>query len=740
MPRRQHAFRKPRPQNGADRNPQSALRRALGKLIGRTAYAEALAQLNSQLAAGGLDEATTAEVFCYAADVLFAQGKFDEAADAFGKAAGHAFRGAGWLRPAVGRVRSLLKGVQVEAAFGVAHEAVADGARRRQVYQQELAQAQAALAADRPAVVPAQPLRDSVIATRFARLFFQEGELEFARTLWQEALAMEPQGATKARLGLAEIALREGRVADASRLAADALRVGKFRAKTLPAWPLLLKADFQQGKTELNPSLLLGLQQTKAGVRARATLLIVRTLRGQHHPQWAALANQWLAANPNGSAIVAAEFKKLMLASKQREAGDALGQLAAAVAVRETRGISAQEFLAAAKEQVRASCFADSPTSWSALVAQGVSRFGEEFRGRLTHSLALSYMMGRRHGLARPLLEANMIALPATNLEWSKSVWALARMENFLGNYPRAAQLYQQVYRQPAVPVRFRLQAQIRWLDALVMAGDHPSINAARGEILAAVGQIEDYETLLDFSRQLFWGPEGLALAHQVFELGKTRAIALFQASVRPAEALKVLFKLTRRQILDFHDSAGAVAFWEQSVAGKIDWLWADTTQFWSYLALVFEGITREKRMDEAVALAVRYLEDKATSSEGRVILGIPYGLWLIKQGQSGPALELFSLLIDESPSHPLCAAAYYWLAIAALKQGDQPMADRYAARVQAVQGINADFFSQRELESQALLIRAEMNVDLVSRQIVNYDAQRFQEAKEAIVRDMASI
>ena len=113
-----------------------------------------------------------------------------------------------WFRPWLGEVRSLLKSGNVAGALDRAAALVAQAVSAEAAFAQLTAQAQAALNAGGPVTIPPRPPRASVVASRLGRIFFLEGELDAARQLFASAGQLNPNGGTRARLGLAEVALR----------------------------------------------------------------------------------------------------------------------------------------------------------------------------------------------------------------------------------------------------------------------------------------------------------------------------------------------------------------------------------------------------------------------------------------------------------------------------------------------------------------------------------------------------
>jgi tetratricopeptide (TPR) repeat protein len=273
-----HRFRKHNAANSPDHVQRSGALRSLRDLIQRGRFGEALAALDHQVAAANTPSFQS-QCLSLVADALFKQGKFTEAAEAYQRAGQLAQADAhGWLRPAIGQVRSLLRAGSVAAAQERALILFQTARTRAMAYQTALASLDATLAATGQAQMPAQPPPPAFVAGRLARQFLGEGEPAAAKALLQQAAQANPSS-VRARLGLAEIALREKDAATAARLAREAVILGQYRAKTLPAWNLLLASGRSLGRDTLDRPLLNGLAQATPSVRSRAVLLIAKGLR-----------------------------------------------------------------------------------------------------------------------------------------------------------------------------------------------------------------------------------------------------------------------------------------------------------------------------------------------------------------------------------------------------------------------------------------------------------------------------
>ena len=732
-------FRKRTATNRPDLLPLSTQFRAVRDQIQRRQFSTALTTLNAFLAGGTLDGVTRAKILSFVADSQFKQGKYADAANAYQQAT--ALLGShprAWLRPALGAVVSLLKNAQPDDALARARVAV-----QTAISVQSQVPPPTVLPQNR-AMVAARPWAADTVATRLGKQFLAEGELAAAKEMLAQAQSLNSKPTVFASLALADIAEREDRVNDAAALVKQALAAGAYRAKTLSAWPLLLRINQRLGTPGVDAGSLQALKQSPPGVQARALLLITKTLRSQNVPQWADLAANWFASSQSSAyPRVTAEFNKLLLSSQRLQGTSPDNQMATAASLEAVPLVSPTEFLSAMKEQVRASCFSSStsPADWQSLVTRMVQKFGAGFRAQTTHSLALSYMMGKRHDLARPVLQANVAATLPTDPEWAKSVAALGRMEKFLGNHAAAAQWFRQLSQNAVVAPRFQLRALLSWVsETLASATTAQSATAlaqARPQLQAAIAQLQDYNVLLDLGRQLTFAPAGLKdLADAAVNQGVPLAQAAFTQAPDASSAAVILAKMAQRQS-DLRRYADVTAFWESLSADKKAWLWSSKEDFWTYLALVFQAYDNSGNDPVAENLAVTYLSDAAIPPAAVPLLAVPYGLFQIRTNRSAQALQTFTWSAAKSPSASSNAAGYYWLALSAWKSGDQAGAAALAGNLLLALGQHAGKLMDRTLQGKALLLQAGLNPSAVSAQAVNFSAATLNQLAVAVQADL---
>lgn len=735
-------FRKRPYQPPADKKALSSILRKIGEHIQRRDFAAALSKADQALSNSRLSAADQGRVLALVGDGEFKRGRFAEAAKIQLQAASKSIGDSNlWLRPYVGYVQALLKVPQVEEALVMARHAVEMAESKMADFDEQVRLADESMDAMGAVEVPLVPPRVSVVATRMGYLFLQEGEPEAAEEFFIRAIETNPGGACRALQGLAKVALAQGDYPRALELATRAIRWGKFRAKTLPAWPILVAARHQMGGKRISDRLIEDLDAAPAGVRSRAILSIVRELRKNDMRQWREVAERWSSREGGRFPIIETEIRKMILSSAKAEPGNAADKREKAEQLLEMPGLSSKEWLTGAKELVRAGLWEGSPVDIEQLVATAAGVFGPDFAPRARHSLALSCMMAKRHDLARPVLQANVRQVAPNNPQWGKSVWALARMESFLDDHAVAAALYRRFADETSIDVRFRLQAQLLWCKELIAAGEPGPILEARSLMAATLGGVQDPDILMNFARQLQFGPAELQeWGQQLFARGKALALQRFNDEPEPAAAMSALFKLTRRQVRDFGRYEEAVAFWEGLPQEKRDWLWSENCNFWEYLGQVFEAYARKGKIKEAEAFANDFLDDPASPAEGLPLLGVPLARRLMLAGRATEGLELFERMARMAPTHPRCAEAWYWLALAAYKQGETGEVEKCAARIRAAQGSQVGMLDEWNLDARACLLLAHLDPAAVDPQAVNYAPGFLKGQLQSITGDLGRI
>ena len=457
--------------------------------------------------------------------------------------------------------------------------------------------------------------------------------------------------------------------------------------------------------------------------------------------QWRKVAEKWLVGEGAQFPIIEVEIRKMLLASAKTESGNTADKREKAEQLLQTSGLSPNEWLAGAKELVRSSLWEGRDIDIGHLVATAEAKFDHDFSPTVAHSLALSCINAKRHDLARPLLQGNVQSVAKIEAIWGKSAWALARMESQLGDHSTAAGLYRQVFEESSVATQFRLQAQLLWCQELIAAGQMDSLLEVRSLMTATMGAVRDPDVLMNFARQLRFGPDELEeWSEEIFSKGESLALERFCQETNPSIAIAILFKLTRRQVRDFGRYKEVIALWEGFSQEKRDWLWSTKSDFWEYLGQVFEAYAILGKWPEAEAFAQGFIDDPASPSEGLPPLGIPFARRLMQENRGDEGLELYGWLARLSPNHRLCAEAWYWLALDAYQRGNKDRAKDHAARIRAVQGTRVGLFDEWSLDARAFLLLADLDPTQLDPQAVNYTPDYLQVQLQAITSDLKRI
>lgn len=652
----------------------SGVLKGASQRVGKGKFAEALALLDKTAGSpsGVLTPQRQCQIAALAGDIEFKQGKFASAYEIYNRAellAGDNNNRV-WFRAVVGQIRSLLKEVRAPEAYDIAQKAWAKAVEKYEAHQKEIKEAQIKLQnGGGVLVVKERPHRPSVVGGRLGQLFLQEGEIQSAKEFFLKAIDYNPQGGCRARIGLAQIALRENNFLEVLLRANQALVMGKLSAKTLCAWPLYISARQKLKQKGVESDLLNTLSKSKlSGVRARAILVITRTLRNYEDESWQSIAQNWLVKEGETQSIIAAELRKILLSEAKLTNQN---QEQAAGALLATEKLSANEYLAATKAKLRAQLQQGKTFEVNGLVDQGAKIYGANFAAKLRHGLALVLWQAQQLDSANLLLAYNVQTLAKNKSQWSKSTWALGQLEESQSHYLKAAEYFDLVAKETSVPLRFQLQAMLNWITCLVASGQTDVIVKAKEKILAATTQIEDWELLLNLARQLYQNDSLKELAYQIFSKGEKLAWVEFESSIHPLRAINILWKLTSRQG-DLEANASIIKIWESLSNEKKDWLWSDKAEFWEYLGFVCWAYFDLKDPSKGESLVLIFLNDLSTSPSGRVILGSMCGERFTRLKDFDKAFVYFDIAIASNVNHEQVARAYYWKALKAYKNHDQ--------------------------------------------------------------------
>ncbi len=701
----------------------SAALRRMGDNVQKRKFDEALAESNAWMSKPNMASHDKGRVLALVADCEFKRGRYAEAGEIHLNAAAKSMEHPTlWLRPYVGCVRALLKAPRVDEALVMARHAMAIADAKMAEFDESVRRADQDLHVRAEIATPAVPLRPSVVATRMGFLFLQEGEPEAAKEFFQKAVSRAKGGANRARQGLALAAMAKGEYEDAAKRSADAIRLGRFRVKTIPAWSIHISACRQLGNWRIRERLIKGLNQAPAGVRARATVSIATELRRNGMRQWRQVADEWLAKEGARFPRYENDLLKLILASAKLDNVSATIRRETAAQLLRLREIGFRDWLAAAKESVRAGILSGASVDPDRLLREARNRYGDKTVPVVAHSLALTCSLVKRSELARSLLGAGIAQARAGSRQWSKSIWALARLEKEHKNHLEAARLFKLFFEAQDVPARFRLQAQLQWAQQLIEAGDADAFWDAHERMTQTLASVQDPEILMNFARQTIFGPPELKeWGREIFLQGEAMAIARFNAAAQPEAALDVLFKLARRQVVDFDRSSVAVKFWEDMDDVKRDWLWSASSVFWEYMGCLFMAYLRSNASATAEEFARSLLNDAASPPSGLPYVGVPYATYLIVHARTEDGLALCGKMADGAPRNPACAWAWYWLALKSWSCGSIREAKERAQNVQGAQGLLPGTLDGQRLDARARLLSAELDVSQIDLRSAEY-------------------
>ncbi len=714
--------------------------RKIGENIQARKFPLALSQIDQALSE--FQGADRFRVLSMAGDCEFKRGRFSEAVRIQLQTGGGSLEDASlWLRPYVGQVRALLKVPDVQQAVIMARHAVALAEAKMADFDENARVSKQKLQTDGLVAVPPLPPRVSVVATRMGNLFLQEGEPEIAEEFFNKAIQCAKGGANRARQGMASIAYARGEYGQALDWASNAIRLGGYKMKTLPAWSTLIAARRQLGGWKISERLINGLDAAPAGLRARTILTIVRELRKNDMRQWREVAVRWIAREGRQYPKYEKEIRKLMLASAKLNQENDAARRQAADDLLQMRVLGPKDWLMGAKELVRSSLMAGQAIDVNALVEAAAEKYGRHFAPRAAHSLALSCADANQHALALPLLENNIQQCRRGSPLWCKSVWARARMKSRLGDHVDAASGYRTFFEAPSVPKRFSLQAQLLWLKELIASGNAGAILEAQNSINTAIGGIRDAEVLMNFGRQLQFGPSELRdFGRGVFFRGESLALEQFGSATNPEIAVDVLYKVTRRQVIDFGQSEKAIELWESLDDNKRDWLWSAGAFYWQYMGCIFEAYVRAGRFGDGEDFAKGLLEDVATPDSGAPFVGVPLARKYIPRRRTAEAISIFNKLAQRAPGHSQCAWAWYWLSVDAMRNGSSKLSKEYAKRIRMAQGSRVGTLEQCQLDAKALLLIADCDVELVARKHLAYNSEMLNRLARQIRADMGRL
>lgn len=659
------------------RKPGARELRQAGDLIQGKKLADGLSLLNefSKTASPLLQRRALALV----ADTSIRRGDPLQAASIFKKLRRAETDPANWLRVSIGEVRAFLNAADFVEAESSALEVV-HAARERELADKKIRAGLISTPASNVTVAP-RPPRASVVATRLAAQFLQAGNPSVARTLLDQAIAWEPKGGTKARIKLAQMAWSARDYPAAQKWAEDALQVGANRAKTVSAWPLLLRAlSAQQLPPPSWPSIDSLLTGVKPNIRARTVHKIVRTLRSTNQSEWKTIALGWWNSASKREPRVAADIAKILLADARLTHAAAPDLITAAQRVLGVPKITFNEWWSATRELLVAQKKSLLPLDFDQHYQAGLAVCRPTQLAWMRHSFAKTlWQLGEKSRGLR-LLRENTAPLAPGNPLYVPGNFTLARLELSGGHPRRAASIYLHLFNEFRLSKGQRFSALLRWTS---LPQDLPPDQAetVRTKAVELVHDTRDYRSVFTMALACIGRPGVLRGVGSIsMTHGETLALAAIAAAQTPTQATIPLFHLSRRRY-DYGLQSKVAIQWLDFSPDYRAWLQNDLVEFWDYLGYVFRCLWLDERTTEAAALAVHYTRDPSSLPAGAAQLASLYALRLIDTGSVAQAYRYFEQAGTQGEGNPVIAYAHYWLGLRSYRRGD-PVACRQSLKL----------------------------------------------------------
>ncbi|MEM7395409.1 MAG: hypothetical protein AAF492_24010, partial [Verrucomicrobiota bacterium] len=189
----------------------------------------------------------------------------------------------------------------------------------RKSFRQVVRNANRRIARDGVAVIPERPVKIHVAAQKIARKFLARGDARTALKYLKIATRASPSGAAPARVTLAAMNLNQGEWTSALFWAESAIEMSGLRANNIEAWPVIVRARQQLGKSGLEEKHLGWLERASAGsVRARVYVELIKALQRHNDPDCHDIAIKWLQEEGDRFPIEAVEVLKNILSDAVR--------------------------------------------------------------------------------------------------------------------------------------------------------------------------------------------------------------------------------------------------------------------------------------------------------------------------------------------------------------------------------------------------------------------------------------
>jgi len=652
-----------------------------------------------------------AKIASLVADSEVKRGRFVEAIAYYRRASSHfaVDDPRDWFRPRLGEIICLIKAVRADEALERSREAWEMALSAYAQFDELKKRADRRLRKGLSAEIPRRPIRPSVVGSKLGQAFLQEGEPDVATEFFRKAIEGNPKGGCRARQGLSAIALRTGDYFEAEKRALEALEVGKYQAKTVSAWGLLIEARQNRGKRGLDRDQISAIRKIEnTDVRGRTVLQICKDLRSYGDPDWTKAAKLLPSDGVSDPSVYSLQIARLYLADARLSQNPRTVRRQAIVISRHPMA-EAPDLIAALKAYATAAARTDKSL---APVWAGVRRLEKRWGSRQAlkglHSVGQAFVEGSDSDAAKMAFQTVLERSSNRSASWGRAVLSLSKVEEARGSHVEAASLLYQYFSNDWMPVRFRIQALLAWIEKSeeLESVDRADILGAEKLLGILSMEVADFQTLLDIGRDLsLRGTRFRSLRDRVIRIGTERAEAAMSETENPVAYRKILLSLTRREFSDFRNSEAIIQRWELMDQRKRLWLWSESSDYWEYLSLILKSFVYQGRMSDADVFASTVLTDKAITEAGHAHVASAYAFSLIAQNRFRELVGLYRDFVQRHPTHRLAAQAYYWLFIEAKIRGANAQADSYVLSLRQCFGNKTHY----RWEDQ-LLVRVELS------------------------------
>ena len=647
--------------------------RLANSLVQQRKTEKALAFIESKLLEGNLSNLETSKLISLLAVSELKLGRYEKAAEYYRTASEYVTDDKrAWVQPALGEVRALVRAGRVDQGVALGWEVVNKSLDAQNSWMDLQGSIEEQLGNGESVRIEARPVRPSVVCYKAGIIFLEKRHLNFAKEFFTEAIVHNPNGATRAREGLARVALAEGAADVAETRANEAFQVGKYQVKTISVWPILIEARKKQGKPGIDNSHVTGLGQIKSSTaKARAVLVIITSLRSYGDEYWKEIASSYIDVNGGEDTHATLEVKKLLLAEEKILGRHSeISKLSKDILA--SRYASPADAVSSGKSYIN-SLFAlgGDVLEIGSIIDQVKEIWGDRISQKVAYGMALISVENAADDLAIELLNRLAESSGSRGSTWEKATRKLAEIHYKNGQYQSAMSAYRSLVEHQPLKVVIRAKALSMWIESMKAAGEEVEGGDLGDQFLQLGSETDDWSVLLDVARQAALSRDHCSEAsiNTIYNDGVSLALEALQTEEHPTKKMAVLLKLARRQLLDFHFPNHVVSVWSEMTEGEREAIKSDGASYWEYITLVLKAYAQLNNYDEFSRISNSILSNPETPKLGLVYVGMQYSLSLISRGQVGNGLNHIREFVKEMPTHKECSRGYYWLMVKSLSE-----------------------------------------------------------------------